>query len=633
MKHFFIIIFFVAEFVFGQITKDSTSWINYQPKNNKLNSSYIKQFSTHNLNTQLFANSAFGKFRFGVSERFLSTVIKNRAQSNIKDENLFSFFGDYNLLDELILGVAVNSNSYIGDKNITLSNSKNSNLVFYSIYKPQYFINVIPFAGYSSNSLVGLNDNGYLYGGEIISSKFIIDNFSFSGRGKFQNEDILPRKNTDRLLGISVENVFENNMRNLLSADFYEIRKDLYFDTDSITTQTFDIKKNIQSRIDRKVVYGDNLNYKPFDSPLSFDFAGNISNRLINRKTRYFIPKNVKQSDFDYKIEELKIDFNSTMNYSTSDFEGFFRINYTEKEEKYNAKNIDGANPLFFQKRQEIESQKNNKSLLTNLTVSANFMLSKNDLISISLFHRKLVYNTQSELNFDDRDELLSIAQIKYGRRINYLWNLETGAEGSLNKIVYIFSERSSNNNVTRVIKFFAGANYEGSVIKSSNYAEVSANYTVYDFEDLNPNFKSFSFRQFNFRDSTTARLSDKIYFKLFGYLKISEQAELNWDKFSSRPFRSIQEKFLEPKFELKNSDVAFAVGLRYYSLTNYRFEKNFKEKIDNYYKSVGPTAEINFQIKDSILLHTSGYYEFISRDNNLDKEQANLTLSINWNF
>lgn len=631
-KWIFLYIFF-ASISFAQSYQDSLSWNSLSFKDNKLKSLFSKQFSTYNLNSSLLTNYEFENLRFGVSENFISTIVKSTNNKNIKDENLFSFFSDYKMMEKLRIGFSANSSRYTGDKKITLSNSSNTNFLFYSIYNPIESFDLIPFGGYAKNNLLGIEDMGYIYGTELNSNDFMLDNFVINGRAKFLNEDISPRKNTDRFLLVQIKNDFENQFSNNLSANYSEVRKDLYFDTDSITSQHFNIIKNIQSRIERKTYFGDRIKFLPQNSNFNVDIFGGVSNRLIDRNTRFKYAPAIKQGDFDYKIEELKIDFASTINYRSKISDVFFRASYSEKEEKYNAKNIQGANQLFFENRQKLEFQKNNKSAITSLASTANFKLSKNDDVGFTIFHRKLVYNTQSELNFDDRDELLSIAQISYRRRINYLWNLYAGLEGSINKIVYIFAERSSNNNITRVLKLNSGVNYSGTIVSSSNFAEVSANYTVYDFEDLNPNYKSFSFRQFLIRDSSSVRLSKKTAIRFFGYLKLSEQAELNWNKFTGRPFRTIQEEYYEPKFEFRNSGLILSAGLRFYSILNFRYGDKYKKQTDSYYKSIGPISEIIYFLNDKIQIKSTGYYEFITNENKINRELANLLLSVNWNF
>lgn len=633
MRKWIILYLFLSTTSFAQSYQDSLNWNSLAFKVNKLKSFFSKQFSTYNLNSSLIANYEIKNFRFTVKENFISTIVKSTNYKNIKDENLFSFFSDYEPIERIKVGLSANSNSYRGEKNVTLSNSSNSNFFIYTIFYPYESLSLIPFGGYSKNNLLGIEDKGFLYGTEANSKDFRYESFVLSGRAKFLNEDISPRKNTDRFLQLQIKNSFQNEFSNDLSANYSEVRRDLYFDADSIIYQHFDIVKNIQSRIERKTIFTDRIKFLPKDSNFEIDFWGGISNRLIDRNTRFKYVPAIKQSDFDYKVDELKIDFSSTLNYQSKITDVFFRASYSEKEEKYNAKNIQGANQIFYENRQQLEVQKNNKSAITSIASTMNFRVSTNDELAFSIFHRKLVYNTQSDLNFDDRDELLSIAEISYRRKINYLWNLFASLEGSINKIVYIFAERSSNNNITRALKLNSGINYIGSILSSSNFAEVSANYTVYDFEDLNPNYKSFSFRQFLFRDSTSIKFTNKTSIKFFGYLKLSEQAELNWNKFASKPFRTILEKYYEPKFEFQNYTLIFSAGIRFYSLVNFRYGSKYNKQTDSYYKSIGPISEIIYVLENKIQIKITGYYEFITTEKEINRELANLFLSANWNF
>ena len=100
------------------------------------------------------------------------------------------------------------------------------------------------------------------------------------------------------------------------------------------------------------------------------------------------------------------------------------------------------------------------------------------------------------------------MGRIMFEKEFNPFFKIFLNIEGSLNKIVYIFAKRSSNNNLRRILKFSSGGMFTAGRFTSSNSAEVSANYTVFDYEELNPNFRSYSFRQFVLRDSSTYKLS-----------------------------------------------------------------------------------------------------------------------------
>jgi hypothetical protein len=252
--------------------------------------------------------------------------------------------------------------------------------------------------------------------------------------------------------------------------------------------------------------------------------------------------------------------------------------------------------------------------------------------LSFNLLQNKLKYDTQSLVNFDDRDELLSILRLRYSRQFTPFFLGFIYAEGTINHIVYLFSQKSSNNNINRIIRLQAGGNYSGKNISMLNSFEVSANYTVYDFEDLNPNSRSYSFRQFTALDSTRIVMSRILYFQLYGYVKLSEQGDFKWSSFSIRPARYLQEIYCEPKITFKYYDLFYSLGMRYFSLNNYNYKGKEKIKNSEYY-SFGPVIDIFLSMNRRLYLKIYGWYEFITTGGELKREQANLSFAMNWNF
>ena len=114
-----------------------------------------------------------------------------------------------------------------------------------------------------------------------------------------------------------------------------------------------------------------------------------------------------------------------------------------------------------------------------------------------------------------------------------------------------------------RIIRLRTGGDYSGSNVKSFNSFEVSANYTVYDFEDITTNYPSYSFRQFTAIDSTTIQLTNDVSLFAYGYLKLSEIGDFKWDNFTARPTRFLEELYLEPRFILNYERTIFSIGLR----------------------------------------------------------------------
>lgn len=621
-------IFIFAQSFFGQTADSLTFFESRSPSS--LSSLFDKRLNTYSLNSRFNYSNSFGNYSFTIFENFRSTVTKATPNS-IKDENYLTISNRYSISKFLAFGIMLNNNTFSDDRRLSINKTSVMHGQIFADFQPAPEISLIPYGGISQNQQVAVLDKGVIYGSEANVTKLRFDDFVITGNAKFHNEDITPRKNTLRLVNIDLLTDIETDISNNFSVRFTEQRRDFYFESDSVTANTFGITNNIQSRTEDQYQLQNRLLYFSPVNNFSLDLNGRVFWRTIDRSTRYIVVDKITQSSFDTKIEEFKIDLNTSASYSTSDFKGGVRLNYSEKEEKHSPKQIDGANPIFFKERENIETQKNNSAKLITLAAEASYDLSGNDHLSLSMFHRKLVYDTPSDLNFDDRDELLTSARIMYLRNLNYFFDLFINFEGSINKIVYIFAERSSNNNVKRFIKLSSGGIYKSKNVISSNSAEVSANYTVYDYEDLNPNFKSYSFRQLAFRDSTIIKFSRKLKSEIHAYLKISEQGDFKWNNFSNQPVRYLQEIYAEPKFFYSIGQLELGLGIRLFELSTYNYNDKNEKELSSRYTSIGPLTDIRLLMNDSLRLKVYGYYEFISTESSNKSEQANLNIQVDW--
>jgi hypothetical protein len=341
---------------------------------------------------------------------------------------------------------------------------------------------------------------------------------------------------------------------------------------------------------------------------------------------------NQSASSFDTKINESKLEFESTTSYLTENFFSALRFDYSERDEKHITKDFTGSIRSFYDERSDLEGMNNNTAERLSLSFIGGVKLSNSDVLSFSLYQNKLRYDTPSQENYDDRDELLSIIRLRYTKELNPFFNVFIGTEGTINHIVYIYSEESSNNNINRIIKLSTGGSYSGPTVTSTNSFEVSANYTVYDFEDIIQNYQSYSFRQFTATDSSRIKLANRVDFVHFGYVKLSEQGNLRWASFSTNPTRYLQEIFSIPKFVFYYDRSAVSLGLRIYSLNTYSYQDLVKT-LDSKYLSVAPLTEFSLILRKSLNISFIGWYEFISSSSQAGTQQANLTMNVKWNF
>jgi len=615
--------------VYSQSIKDSLNFSHSKYRTDIFRTSLEKRLNTYNLRSSLNYSLNNENYFVGIDENYFSSLVSSN-QKNIKDEQAVSIIGEYKFSRYFRMGLLTQNSIYSNDRKIAINEASNLYSTVFTKFSPIDQLKIIPYGGFSINRQVNEDDRGLIYGGNINLDRYQINNFQIKSKIKIQTEDISPRKNSHQIASVRVKNNLNPTLTNIISANYSNTRKDFYFDTDSVTSQLFNISKNIQSRTEKKYFIEERIFNSRFSSDLFFDLSGRVSLRDIDRETKYKNLSSISISNFDTKIEEFRIDLSGTTEYRSEIFFGKLKVDYSEREEKHSAKNLEEANPIIYEQRAEQEKKKNNSAEYTTLSAIGNYFITNKDNISFSILHRKLVYNTQSEDNFDDRDELLSIMRLSYNRRFNHLFNFFANLEGSYNHIVYLFSERSSNNNVRRILKLNSGGEFNGTRFYSKNTFEVSANYTSYDFQDINPNSRSFSFRQFNAKDSTSFNLIGNVYLDFTGYVKLSEQGDFDWTSFSNNPDRFLAEYYLEPILNIRRSNIRMGVGIRIFSLQTFGYNVNNVKYLTNKYTSIGPVTNFSVQMQN-LYLYFNGWYEFINNEKNIKRELANLTFSVNW--
>jgi hypothetical protein len=597
---------------------------------NRLFSNFDKQLNTYYLNTGIDLYGSTTNFEYRLNQNYRSTLIQTN-QNTLRDEEYLFALGKYKLSKAWKQGIAITSNIVSDDRQLGI----NEATIYQAVTLSElYFfrgLTLIPYGGYSDNRQVNEDDRGPIYGLDGKLNYISSVDFDLSSALRLENEDISPRKNTIRYLDMLLTNPFNPDVTNFFNARFNESRKDFYISADSITSQQFNITNNIESRTETAFFLQDRINYNNLLDIFSFELSGKINFRTIDRNTRYKSTSVQSPAIFDTQVDELGIVVESGLFYSTELANAGINLNYYERDEKHITKRFEGVDESFYEQRSELESRKNNNSNRATISFMGNYYPSRKDQFSLSLFHSKLKYDTPSSQNDDDRDELLSIGRLRYTRYLSPFFQMFTNLEGTLSHLVYIFSSRSANNNTNRVLKLSAGGYYRGTQFSSLNNFEVSANYTVYDFQDATSSLRSISFRQFTATDSTNYRITKNFSFVVTGYVKLTDQGELDWGNFAERPLRYLQEIFADPKVGILSNTSFIAIGLRYFSLNTFRYNK--AERVpDSNFLSIGPLFEILIGSK-MLFLKLNSWYEFISDNTNINQQRLNFVLTMNWNF
>lgn len=626
-----LILFFAFQTVNAQVTADSLELLYSFNDISFLSNRFEKQLNTYSLNSILNYNYD-RQIQINVYENYKSNLIKQTGK-NIRDEHFFYLSGSYPLNEYLRVGLRAGNNILSDNRKIAINHSTISDGIVFLNITPVNKLQLIPFAGIMNNKQIGKNDNGVVFGFEGNSENFSSSEFIINTAIKYRNENILPRHNIISDISFLLKNQFSTDITNEITAKYSQNKKDFYYDADSLTSAYFNIQENLQSRTETDYLIQNRLRYNKFFSIFDMELTGRYYFRDIDRDTRYKLLQQANSSLFDTKINELNLNFEGSLSYTSDFFVSNLKITYGERDEKNLTKRINSVNENLYLERSKLESGKNNTGIRTSVALTGDIIFNQNNRLNFSLFQNKLVYNTPSTDNYDDRDELLSMVRLKYISKLSPYFEAYATLEGTFNHIIYIYSQKSSNNNINRIIKLSSGGNYVTKNISSLNIFEVSANYTVYDFEDIVSGIRSLSFRQFFYSDSTVLAINKNLDFLINGYLKLSEQGDLKWKAFTTKPFRYLEEIYCEPKLKIKMNELSIYPGVRFFSLKTYKYLSDNSKKEDTRYYSRGPVLNITYSLKSSLFLGTNMLYEFIESENGIKKDQASINFQINWIF
>ncbi len=572
---------------------------------------------------------------------------KNYYSSSVTklSENLFRDFDNVKTGAGYFITENINiSGNYLGqffsdDKTFQLKGTS-SNYFFFSgiydktVYGTQLYSTVS--AGYKAEKQIGEQNQGPSMSGELSIYNLNISDFFIDGQLKLGYESLDPRKKSLTYARTYFEKSFQDNLaRNEFEGVFSRIRKDFYFPADALSKSQFGIENNIEKRTEYIFRAFDRFDYIISDK-LSFYLTLNPDFRNVDKENLYIpVSTTANPSIYDTQIQELSFNGDAALQLSSGKLSAQLVTSYKERDEKHFLINKAKISQLFVKQIEEDEETKNNHTSIFKLNSIFIYNINPINRVELSGSASILKYDTQSEINFDDRDELGFIVYAAH--RYNNLKNLvlTTSVDLNLYHTVYIFGEKSSNNNWNRVLRFTSKSYFTPSKnVRNTGTFSVLANYTVYDFEDIVSSVQSYSFRQLNLKDSLIVNFTEHIGIDVYGEIKLYERGELNWREFSQRPINYFEDKIINSEVNyFFNKFMICSAGYKFFEQRRYNYVSG-ERVFDTFVRTLGPFARLRFEWKNNSRIEIIGSYDYYSYgDNTPGSNNSNIYLNANWNF
>ncbi len=520
------------------------------------------------------------------------------------------------------LAAAAQWNSFIftDSRGVGLSEASSHAVLGGIQYAPVPFLTFSPMAGYRWDNQTGLRDRGTAFQLGAVLSPRDFDGYLVNAAAQYREDRLDPRRLENHFLQLGFQKAFTPETRDSLQLGFYRFRREFYAPDSSI-----------ESRQENLFQLANLLSYDVAQTLETSLFFG-LSSRGLSKVLLYgSLPRPI--GAFNTSVDEFLLDTYLEGNWhsETGRSSAGIRFGYSERDELHGVLSTPGqaSGPLLSEQTQQEES-KNNLSRRTMLAGRLDLPLSWSDRVTAAASASLLRYDTPSELNHEDRDELLIAASLGTTHHISSFLDLGVTLEGTLSHLVYLLSDRSANNNINRVLRLTPRTLYRPApFLATMNAFEVLASYTVYDFEQEATLVKSFSYRQFGWMDSTSIEVTHRVGLDFFAYLKLYERGQLRWTEFTERTENSyVDRNFMVQARYMPERGVLFALGLRFFSQSRFTYGPAGKVP-DSYLRSIGPTCAILWSPGSHSQIAMRGWYENRRQSDGTSRGLTTMTLTL----
>ncbi|MBN2410423.1 hypothetical protein JXQ31_01950 [candidate division KSB1 bacterium] len=583
---------------------------------------FKQEFNTYiwnyNLNTYKIVRN---RWRFGFAEKFRSSLLNlSKDNDKWKDDQNLNVNLDYFLFPTLTIQSRLASVVFL-DKQSGFNNDIRTHQGNVGIeYTPFANTRIFTQIGPKWDNRFSQNDQGYNYSFEITAKDFQWEKYENSLDFMLGKDQFSQRQNHDLNLLYNVSREFVPGTTDSLQVVTSSQRRDNY------TSNTGDIESLRE-------------NIKGVNNVLLYTLSKNIDMRLKNGM--YFKNVEILSSFQDVeqkrrKRNDQRFSHDLLLVLKQKKVKGQMQLSYWSQKQVYDIE-LEKSNLPFSQRTAFVTPNNESNRLMFVSGLSAN--ITNNDSLYSYFSISKFQYDTPDTNNFDDRDELRINSRLIAFHKFSPALNFEVQASVNFYHMVYIFGERSADNNWNRIFLLRPIIHYypvEQFKLKQS--FEVLANYVDYDFEDKSVLTKSFVFRKFSVDDSLQYGITPRTTL-LFDYrLQLEENGQLSWENWTEKVLLSRRNQWLHLFVNYQPYQYfRVAPGYSYYIREEWHHNTNQtgiekKEKTGSY-TSQGPVLRLYYVPSKKVKIIFDAIRYKVNPPDQGEYFINNIQLILNWTF
>lgn len=566
--------------------------------------------------------------RFNLKHDFVSSLLNMGSQGKKwKDNQLIDLELQYFIRPQLALKSNISSlyfidhqTGFLNDLNIYSAMAGLDYAQLLQNHKSNLFIS--PTIGVKLDKRYNFVDRGMACSFDFKLQEYELESYYNTLSVNFQTNDLGPRKNRNAYLFNQIHKQFYKETSDTLVFMVDQKRRDYYLSAAG----------EIESLDEQVTLARNKLHYHLADG-INVHLANEVNNRKVQ-----VTPFKAGSTTSGQTRERTDFQFDNRLlfRYQREKLSGSFDLKYRSQEQTYNSPTAATALLLF--RRVAFVAPDNNSRFLS-MAALLGWRVFTSDSLSVGTTISRLQYDTPDTNNYDDRDELRIDLKMTEVHFFSPVLSLKIDAIVSLYHLVYIFGERSADNNWNRIFRLKPQFYYNllQTLSLQQNF-EVMANYVDYDFEFDQNDVRSFVYRKFASESIVNWRFSSRNQIHLSYRFEQEENGKLFWDRWSERPLLTRNNIWL--RFNLLYSLRAYFTimpGINFYSRDEWKFSSTREGKLkkEKYrdFVSIGPMLNILCNHPGKIGFNFSLSRYKITGNQNKKYYINNINLALNWNF
>jgi hypothetical protein len=466
---------------------------------------------------------AFEKGRYNLDFRLNHSNIYNTTRESGKFVQLY-FHTDiwqyFKLHPKIDVASWIETDQYVNNQNEKIS-------VYAGLrYKPWPFLKISPLVGYTwdtRTAILGRSEPQLRLDQGVTPAVFLESSHSWADHLDMRTlliaryKDIQPRRQYNFVLQHNWTKVFEEGV--MIDAGLAASAHELD-----------DYQGNSVKRI-----LSDSL-MPHFD--LSYQFLPGLewrseNNMLLHRRRFLFQNLVLPEAEEDnLTFQGVELNTFQKLSWAKERFRASGSYEFQYASRSYFLENNTNLNPSDFETKVEREQQKDFVRNNHRLELLAVMQVGARQKLEAKITNQYLQYDTPSETNFDDRDELSWVSSTRWTTNWSRQFYTAFELQGNYRHYAFLYKQKSQDNYIQRSLRLDFDFGWElFKQLRLEGQQSIYVTYNVKDFTDYNKTDRSTRNLETNLKATwrPSRRLSSEASFRR----KETHQSYLNWEKFT----------------------------------------------------------------------------------------------------